>query len=461
MRTIKKQNGHRGLIRPNLPLLAGCLTLASGGTAISQSADALIDKLVQKGMLTLDEAKELKRESDDNFKTAYSVRSGMPDWVQSMKLNGDFRARYDGIFQDNASNATPDRNRLRYRLRFGPTITLSDHFEVGIRLASGEVGSVTGLAQPVSSAFVGNIYTANSTLNNDAARKPVFIDAAYAKWTPKEWCQFQFGKMDNLFWITDAAIDYDYQPEGFQQRFSYHFNENHKVTLTAGQWVIAENYPSSGVGNSNDIYAFLEQVDWTAKWGKRFGTRVGVSSITYKNMGDMNPALEAFINQNGTPAVGVGAQPFNPIIARAEATYTLDSFPAFDGPFPITAGGEYLNNPAASDAFFVGKNYAGANNEGYNLGVILGSAKKRGNWQVNYNYKQLQSAVVWHGMNDDDFGFNAKGGTDVRGHHIKAFYKPADSMTVVMSYFITEQINNAPGTRVAQNRLFVDLMWSF
>jgi hypothetical protein len=62
---------------------------------------------------------------------------------------------------------------------------------------------------------------------------------------------------------------------------------------------------------------------------------------------------------------------------------------------------------------------------------------------------------------DDDFGFNAKGGTDVRGHHIKAWYRPFDPLTLIMSYFITEQINNVPGTQANQQRLFIDAMLSF
>ncbi|MDB6055504.1 MAG: hypothetical protein JWN25_3027 [Verrucomicrobiales bacterium] len=429
---------------------------------MAQSSDALLDKLVEKGVLSTKEANELKEETDKNFTTAYSIKSGMPDWVKSVKMNGDFRARYDGVFQDNANgNPVPDRNRLRYRLRFGPTISMTDNFEIGLRLGSGDIGSVGGLVQPVGSAFGGNVFSANTTLNGDASRKFLFVDAAYAKWTPREWIQLQFGKMDNLFWISDAAIDYDYQPEGGQEKLTLAITDNQKVNFAAGQWVISENYGSTGVGNQNDTYSFVEQIDWTAKWTKQFSTRLALSSISYKNQKDIPAGLEAFINQNGTPATGVGAQDFNPIIGRAEATYALASFPMFDGEFPITVSAEYINNPAASGAPFAGKSYTGAGNEAYNLGVVFGSAKKKGNWQIAYNYKNIEPASVWHGMNDDDFGFNSKGGTDVRGHHIKAWYKPYDSMTMVLSYFITEQINNPSTVDVKQDRLFFDVVWAF
>ena len=59
---------------------------------------------------------------------------------------------------------------------------------------------------------------------------------------------------------------------------------------------------------------------------------------------------------------------------------------------------------------------------------------------------------------DDDFGYNGKGGTNVRGHHIKAWYRPFDPMQVVVSYFITEAINTSGNLHPRQQRLFFDLL---
>src|SRR3954463_16518883 len=98
-------------------LAAGVLaTLALGATAHAQSSDAFLDKLVEKGILNVKEANELRAEADKNFSSDYSVKSGMPDWVDALKFNGDFRARFESFNSDNP--AFVDRNRLRYRLRF-------------------------------------------------------------------------------------------------------------------------------------------------------------------------------------------------------------------------------------------------------------------------------------------------------------------------------------------------------
>src|SRR3954468_9386773 len=89
--------------------IALAVLLASAAGARAQSADALIDKLVEKGILTVKEANDLREESDKNFSQAYSVKSGMPDWVTALKFNGDFRGRYEGFFSDNP--AFVDRSR--------------------------------------------------------------------------------------------------------------------------------------------------------------------------------------------------------------------------------------------------------------------------------------------------------------------------------------------------------------
>ena len=78
-----------------LAFLAGAAALtALAPQTHAQSSDALIDKLVDKGILTTDEAKDLREESDKDFRTALQAKTGMPDWVTSYKIGGDFRGRY-------------------------------------------------------------------------------------------------------------------------------------------------------------------------------------------------------------------------------------------------------------------------------------------------------------------------------------------------------------------------------
>src|SRR5688572_678965 len=94
-------------------LPAAALATLSCLTTSGQSGDAIIDKLVDKGILTVDEANELKEEADKGFTSGYQVKSGIPDWVTSLRIGGDFRGRYE-MFNTDEANFT-DRHRFRYR----------------------------------------------------------------------------------------------------------------------------------------------------------------------------------------------------------------------------------------------------------------------------------------------------------------------------------------------------------
>jgi hypothetical protein len=208
----------------------GALTLAFCGTASAQSSDALIDKLVEKGILSVKEANDLREEADKGFTQAYSVKSGMPEWVSTLRFNGDFRARYDGIYSD--IPGVVDRHRARFRLRFGATALLSDNFEVGLRLASAaNTGGDSG-GDPIST---------NETLGNNGNRKSIGIDMAYAKWCPintPEWTgSFAFGKFENPFSFSEMIFDGDYTPEGFNEQFSYKFNDQQFIKLISASFV--------------------------------------------------------------------------------------------------------------------------------------------------------------------------------------------------------------------------------
>jgi len=108
----------------------------AAATAQAQSNDALLNKLVSKGILTAEEAKEL---SKDTSAAAPTAKLPIATWVSGLKFSGDFRGRYDGVFQHSdttgAGDAIEDLNGLRYRFRFGATATMSDQFEAGLRLA--------------------------------------------------------------------------------------------------------------------------------------------------------------------------------------------------------------------------------------------------------------------------------------------------------------------------------------
>src|SRR5437016_6012467 len=147
-------------------LVAALATVTSGAVAHGQSADALIDKLVQKGVLTSKEANELREESDKGFNDAFKAKTGLSDWVTALKFSGDFRGR----FEQNSAESKDyfERDRFRMRLRVGLVASLGEQFDVGFRLATGN---------PFNGAANGGLpITANQDLNSLESRKFLWVD---------------------------------------------------------------------------------------------------------------------------------------------------------------------------------------------------------------------------------------------------------------------------------------------
>jgi hypothetical protein len=454
--------------------------LAGTASASAQSADALIDKLVQKGILTVKEANELREESDKGFNQAYQVKSGMPDWVSSFKISGDFRGRYEGIFAGGGtyvdsesayqSVSRIDQSRWRYRLRFGAVANFYEKLEVGFRLGSGDIDNAAGTSSGIDPI------SQNQTFQNNGSKKGIFIDLAYAKWTPLNnatwWSSMTFGKMENPFVFSDMVFDKDYTPEGAAFQFAYNPSSKHSFKMNVGGFAIDELK-----SESDDPYLGGVQLRVDSTWNKRISTSFGVSGLGILNPTNLVTAAVPNSNQgnsrNATNAVGILSSDFNPIIVDGAITYSLESFPFYPGAFPITLAGEYMNNPGAANQDY-----------GYNLGITFGKSGKKGTWDVSYRWKYLGANAWYEEMVDSDFGgwyvtapnslptspnsgiggwkSGYVAGTNVKGHVIKANYSPYDSMTLSVTVFLTELILPSPaGSPSDVTRLQVDATLKF
>jgi hypothetical protein len=476
----------------NLILAAVGLAALTPVPSIGQSADAIIDKLVDKGILTVDEANELRDEADKGFTSSYQLKSGLPDWVTSLRIGGDFRGRYEMFTaEDDTYLASPsaddtfvDRHRFRYRVRPGIIATLRDNFEVGFRLTSSEATGNSG-GDPISG---------NSTFQDNASKKLVYIDLAYVKWTAlnnADWkIDLTVGKMENPFAFSDMIFDGDYTPEGLAQQFSFNLAEAHQLKLNLAQFALDELSTDSG-----DPFMFGAQIRLESKWNNHIATALGIGGLAITHDEALRetpasptvlPVTDAGGNQVGTVSIpgsasssvpnvnsgntrnsGFLANNFNPYILDAALTYTLESFPMYSAAFPIRLAAEYMNNPAADE-----------HNEGYSFGITFGKSGKRGLWEVGYRWKHLEADAWYEEVVDSDFGglrpatftntgaLNARAayasGTNVEGHIFKASYSPYDSLTLGVTYFLAEIIANTPeGFDDDIGRLQLDAVWKF
>lgn len=436
---------------PRAAALFACVSLAVVSTQ-AQSSDALIDKLVDKGILTVKEGNDLRAETDKDFAKAYAVKSGMPEWVNSLKFNGELRLRYDGIYRGESSYV--DRNRFRYRLRFGATANLADDFEVGVRAASGTNGT-----DPISS---------NETMQDNAVKKGIALDLVYAKWNPIHTADWNGtligGKMENPFVFSDIIFDPDYTPEGLGQQFAYTINETHSIKFNAGEFVLDEVSASS-----RDPYLVAAQFRFDSIWSKHWHTTLGLSALAItgkdglRGANGTSAATVPDVNGGNTrDAQGFLVNNYNPLVVDAAVTYYVDSFPMYEGAFPIRVGGDFAHNPGAD-----------SKNQGFSVGLALGKAGKKGTWELSYRYKKLERDFWWEEVVDSDSGTyyttalqgSGRGyvpGTNIRGQVIRAMYSPLDSLTVGFTYHLYDAVETSPlGSGSTISRLQVDAVWKF
>ena len=445
---IKRQNHTKAAIFAG----AAALMALTPQTHAQSSVDALLNKLEQKGILSVDEAKALKAENSTNsvsdFNKALNAKFPTPDWVTGYKLSGDFRGRFDNLSSSNPNpSASTDRARLRYRLRAGLTLSMKDNMEVGFRVASGD-NSQGAPSSPLSN---------NQTLTSDASKKPLYIDTAYGKWTPINdgtWMVAgTIGKMAQPLDVSAMVFDPDYTPEGAALQTSYKLNDTQSFRFNSAAFVLDEIKTSA-----RDPFMYGGQLFWDAKWTSKVNTTLGVSAYDIVNTENLTAAYDT--NVGNTPAAGPFAYSFNPIVASGSVTYMLDSFTLYPGAFPVKFAGEYMKNPGAP-----------SNNTGWWGGLTLGKSGKKGTWDLSYRYQRLEADAWWDQIVDDDnaaavpataVAAGLAGGTNIKGHLVKFNYSIFDSLTFSFSAYINNLINNpVPGQKTDAMHVMADLMWKF
>lgn len=469
MKKLKTSN-----VSTKVALFAGAtalMTLAHQSQA--QSSDALLDKLVDKGILTSKEAQDLRDESDKGFTTAFQAKTGMPDWVTAYKFSGDFRGRYDEVASTDSNPNFVQRNRFRYRLRAGVVVSMQGNLETGFSLTSGD---------SAGGSYGGNPLSGNSTMQDNGTKKGVYIDTAYGKWTPLNsdgwFLSTTIGKMLNPLQFTSLVFDPDWTPEGAALQGGYTFNDQHSLMITGGAFVEDQEVNGSDTGSVRAPGLFAGQVMWNANWTPKLATSLGLGGYTIINPQNLTTANVPYINQGNTRAFSVKPTPggsyvlannYSPIIADASVTYKLDSFPLYTGAFPIKLAGEFINNVA---------NVQNNNNQGYWVGVTFGKSGTKHTWDITYRYEYLESDAVYDQLVDDDSGAyyqtaptgGAVGffsGTNIKGHMIKANYSITDALTLSLTCYlnqlITPNLNTTPPGEPNNSaiHLMADLMWKF
>ena len=348
-------------------------------------------------------------------------------WPDRVRLDGDFRYRYESI--DAEGRPTHSRNRIRGRANI--TAEVTDKIDVGFGLA-------TGGDDPVST---------NQTLGGGGSSKGVVLNLAYADWEATDGLHLIAGKFKNpLTRVGGQALmwDGDWTPEGLALTYER-------------DWFFANaigSYLESDSNKSNNNFSWGGQLGATGHLGDvKLTGGLGFYSIETKGesttFGDPTDPGDFF----GNTAVEPGGLPCG-TTADTDCVYLYDYLltqvfaeASFDlGEWPAMVFLDYVNNSDPSD-----------DDTGWTLGTRIGQAEARGQMQFTYFFADKEADSTLGLVTDSDFG---GGGTDSKGHWLQFNVGVNESWTIGAQYYINE-VDLASGNKSDYNRLMIDMQWKW
>jgi hypothetical protein len=465
---------------------AALLTLATPSHAQTVNSDPLIDKLEQKGILSAEEAKDLRSESlTDQTNLVDSIPASkwkISDSIKSVQLYGDFRLRYEYRGVDNlpgASSSTYYRERFRYALRIGLRGDLFDDFNYGLRLETS-----TNPRSPW--ATFGSNTTAGSATPSDKAGSGIGVGQAFIGWKPASWYEMTVGRMPMPLYTTPMVWDSDINPEGAFEKFKLSIN-NVDLFADFGQFDYQDPNPASDFPSS-DTFIFAWQAGATVKLPKNMSFKIAPMLYTYTGITTSGNGLnQPFVGQGNA----AGANPGVPGAAAANLSpgatdYNQDGIdnllilevPAeFDFKIPNTPLGNlqarlfgdfaynFEGNDRASAAFNANKGaFTGLNgpvdgqNKAFQAGIgigsdgpvygptqglVYGSTAKKNTWEARVYWQHIEQYSLDVNLIDSDF---FEGRANLQGFYSAFAYSFTDAIIGTVRYGYASRINNNLGT---------------
>ncbi|MEI7751423.1 MAG: putative porin [Candidatus Omnitrophota bacterium] len=414
---------------------------------------------------------------------------GANKWLKDLKFSGDLRLRYEAFHLNGNTAATtsePNRNRFRIRLRYGFEKKFSDEVKVGFSMATGEKVINNGLNNdPIST---------NATLTNNFNFKNIWVEKAYATYTP-EWAKMGLGegieisglevtagKFNNPFekGSTDMIWDRDLKPEGIYEKVDTKLLDTENFDLKAygllGQFLLMETGTTAGGtaiaptgGKDASLFAYqvgLNPVFYVPGMERPVDALTALSVYSYNNYATNNNwQIGGSSQANGNPTDANGtrlsAQGFNILSIYQEVNF-------YPYGVPVKPFAEFAHNMSNQSGIgYVTGTTNGVSNQNYtmqggadawSLGLTLGKLQKKKDWQASYQYKYVGANSVPGAFNDSDFGGYNYGGSDKAGSVIKLGYNLTDYLTLNGACYLVRPITQrgGPGTNAVINGMQPD-----
>ncbi len=402
--------------------LAGLLFISHDARA--GEIDILVDKLVDKGVLSPGEAQQILTETKEEVRkeVVKGTYSSLPEWIQNMKLKGDLRIRYQWEDKHNAE----DRHRGRYRFRLGLHSKVNDKLNVAAGLATGGADG-----RSTNQTMGGK----DSNGNPISFQTPdIRLDYAYAEWLATDWATLRAGKVkgikSEIFRPSDLLWDSDLHPEGLTIALAKKMNDV-KLFANTGVWILGENS-----SDTSDPMMVVFQPGFEAKMGKA-KLAMGVAGYFFNSVkGDrLSNGGDTSGSYNSLDSGNHLKYDYNAV----SPSFKLSVKEPFGGSVIETMKfyGDYVHNPDPSE-----DNNGGLVGIGAKFGGPLQVFGK--SWDLDYSYRYLEKDA-WLDIFPDSDAYS--GHTDVKGHEVKWKYPLGKNTSLGLDYYYMERIGSTAGRK--------------
>lgn len=331
-----------------------------------------------------------------------------------VKLQADFRLRYEADWDSRRSDGAKraDRDRLRIRARFGLTYQPVTKLTFGFRFRT---GSFDSQQSPHITIVDFN--------DNPTGDKHVLLDKWYAKYSGKNvsaWGgrnSFPFWTQNELFWdedVTPAGAAVEVRVPG----------KKTSLSLNGGFFAL----PDGGVSFGGQLGA--GQAVLTVKAGEAKLTAAGG---VFKFWGDAR--TKNLRNGNG-------ARDYTLWVGSLQAQVRPHRIPLTLGLDVMHNGESYSRNDP--DPFTAAHQNQ---KDGFVVSTTLGQLKQRGDWLAAYYYARIEALAVNASYAQDDWvrwgSATQTDSSDLKGHEFRLAYALSKSANLVARLYLVQAVTSA------------------
>jgi hypothetical protein len=379
--------------------------------------------------------------------------------IGPIRLSGDFRLRFDGIFRSATEPPDPplehvQNARARYRFRLNLDANIHPNLKFHAQLATGPVNN------PLST---------NQDFTSLGARPAFSLSEIWISYNPTPSLQLQGGRVPNVFADNSRFLfDDDIRFNGFNERYALTLKRNalhfSKVEFRAGQYiltnpvvaVVAPNSPLAragavvgSTGRSANLFhqGLLADQKFNERWSSQIGgdiqlyrqpnqiqlasTQEGLVVLVQPGLGlALSGPLPGTGNATTTPGGAIYTAPGFQI---ARLTYRLNyaGFKYGKRDFPVMFNLQLARNVAT-----------GLNERDALLTALqVGKSEKRGDMAFRYVFAIKGANALISQFTDDDMGTNT--GVNIRTHHFRFDYRITDKVTFENLLYIQNSLRRS------------------